>query len=59
MNSGNVYPGVKNYFDYKGRNLSYDKCGLSLDKIIIGKNCDSTLIDSISNVSVGTDIIFQ
>lgn len=37
LNSGNVYPEVKNDFDYKGRNLSYDKCGLSLDIIIIGK----------------------
>jgi hypothetical protein len=59
LNSGNVYPGVKNDFDYKGRNLSYDKCGLSLDKIIIGEKCDNTLIDCIRNVSMETDIIFQ
>lgn len=47
LNSGNVYPKVKSDFGYKGRNVAYDKCGLSLDKIIIGKNCDATLIDSI------------
>lgn len=39
--------------------MKYDKCGLSLDKIIIGKNCDATLIDSIKKVSNGTDMIFQ
>ena len=59
LNSGNVYPKVKSDFGYKGRNIAYDKCGLSLDKIIIGKNCDATLIDSIKKVSNGTNIIFQ
>lgn len=59
LNSGNVYPKVKEDFDYKGRNISYDKCGLALDKIIIGKNCDNTLIDSIMNVGDENNIIFQ
>ena len=59
LNSGNVYPKVKSDFGYRGRNIAYDKCGLSLDKIIIGKNCDATLIDSIKKVSNGTNIIFQ
>ena len=30
-----------------------------LDKIIIGKNCDNTLINSIRNMSTGNNIIFQ
>lgn len=59
LNSGNIYPKVKEDFDYKGRNISYDKCGLALDKIIIGKNCDNTLIDSIMNVGDENNIIFQ
>ena len=59
LNSGNVYPNVKNDFHYKGRNIFYDKCGLLLDKIIIGKNCDNTLINSIRNMSTGNNIIFQ
>ena len=59
LNSGNVYPKVKEDFDYKGRDISYDKCGLALDKIIIGKNCDNTLIDSIMNVGDENNIIFQ
>ena len=56
LNSGNVYPNVKNDFHYKGRNIFYDKCGLLLDKIIIGKNCDNTLINSIRNMSTGYNI---
>lgn len=59
LNSGNVYPKVKEDLDYKGRDISYDKCGLALDKIIIGKNCDNTLIDSIMNVGDENNIIFQ
>lgn len=59
LNSGNVYPNVKNDFHYKGRNIFYDKCGLLLDKIIIGKNCDNILINSIRNMSTGNNIIFQ
>lgn len=58
LNSGNVYPGVKNDYGYKGRNISYDKCGLSLEKIVIGKNCDETMTNRIKNMKICANIIY-
>lgn len=43
FNNGIVYPQVKSKNGYKGKSVSYDKCDLKIDKIIIGKACNADI----------------
>lgn len=51
LNLGQVYPGVKNDNAYKGRGITYNKCGLKLEKIVIGKKCDEQVAFEIKNMN--------
>lgn len=46
-NSGYVRPHVKEEIGYKGSNIGYAQCGLSVSSIIIGKNCRQDIITEI------------
>lgn len=47
---GYVYPGCKDYKEYKGTAFSYEKCGLKLEKIVFGKNLDSKIKEQIKTI---------
>lgn len=59
LNFGSIYPGVKNANNYKRRNVYYNKCGLAIDKIVIGKNCDKAIVNNINDMDIGVEIIYQ
>lgn len=57
LNLGRVYPGVKKDYGYKGRSISYAKCGLMIEKIIIGDKCDKIISDKIKGMEKDFEII--
>lgn len=57
LNLGRVYPSVKKDYDYKGRSISYAKCGLMIEKIIIGDKCDKIISDKIKGMEKDFEII--
>lgn len=59
LNSGRIYPGVKLDNSYKGRNVCYDKCGLEIEKIIVGSRCSDEIVQYIRGMEINTTVSFQ
>ena len=59
LNAGNIYPNVKNDFGYRGRNICYEKCGLSIKKIVIGNNCNEAIRNCINNMNIDANITYR
>lgn len=57
FNLGRVYPGVKNDNTYKGRGISYNKCGLRLERIVIGNKCDERVVFEMKNMNRNLKIL--
>lgn len=53
---GRIAEGKKEAIGYAGTYYSYAKCGLSLKKIIIGKNAPISIIERIKTFQLGVDI---
>ena len=49
---GRVEAGKKKDLGYKGTSYSYSNCGLSLEKIIIGKNTPMDIVEKLKELSV-------
>lgn len=47
FNNGFIRPYIKEDTGYKGRNISYIDCGLSVSKIIIGEKCSEKIANEI------------
>lgn len=47
-NSGYIRPYIKEEIGYKGSNISYAQCGLSVSSIIIGENCRQDISNEIT-----------
>ncbi|MEE0418447.1 MAG: hypothetical protein UDG86_00190 [Lachnospiraceae bacterium] len=47
FNNGVVRPYIKEDLGYKGQNISYTDCGLSVSRVIIGVNCNEKIANEI------------
>lgn len=47
FNNGFVRPYIKEDTGYKGQNISYANCGLSVSRVIIGENCNEKIANEI------------
>lgn len=53
---GKIMAGKKQALGYSGTYYSYDKCGLILKKIIIGKNTEKSIINKIKDMELNVPI---
>lgn len=53
---GKIMAGKKEALGYTGTYYSYQTCGLSLKKIIIGKNTTRTIIDRLNELNLGVQV---
>ena len=58
FNNGIINEKIKDIKNFHGLNVSYNKVNLSLEKIIIGSNCNDRLIKKINDICVKKDIEF-
>lgn len=52
FNNGIINENIKEINNFYGLNVNYDQINLTLDKIIIGANCNPKLIDKIKDICV-------
>ena len=56
FNNGIIDENIKSDKNFYGINVKYDQVGLSLNKIIIGSNCNPTIINNINEICCSKEI---
>lgn len=57
VNGGMIYPNVKENKGYKGTEVSYDYCKLTLEEIIVGNDCPKYIASQIESIAYNKNIV--